>query len=210
MKLKKFMYFYPEKPQLVLNDSRAMDDMSKDSNYIAELKYNGQRCELHMIDGKCHFWDRHGKALKYDKDPLHEKGRQDIIDILKSKFGKGYFIFDCELRHNKVTNIQNKMVIYDIHCYKNELLNRKPFWARRAILENYFDDSDTDTVRLISQFKHTDDFRSIFINACESNNDEIEGIVIKNLQGMLKLGRTSSADSQWMFKARKQTGRHRY
>ena len=227
MKLKEFTYFYPEKPQLILINSDAFEKFSNDDDYVAQPKFNEQRCELHLIDGVGHFWDRHGKELTYNTNPAYAEGKKEIVRILVDKFGdRGYFQFDAGLRHNKVPGIKNKLVIYDIFVYKNEVLNRLIYDERRDILKRYFEkryfgkkvwmyDMD-DTVHLINQ--HPNDFQRHFNEYTASGDvdesyphpEEFEGLVMKSKKGMLRLGRVSGADSTWMFKVRIQTGRHRY
>lgn len=213
MKLNSITYFYPEKPVLILIETDAFQEMSDSPLYVAEPKYNGQRCELHLLDGELEFWDRHGKHLSYNSNALYEDGREAIKKELVRIFGStGYFVLDGELRHNKVTGIQNKIVIYDIHVYKNEVLNKMVFKDRRELLESLgFSMFNGDTVHLIYQYK--DDFRThynSFIAGNYGDADEFEGLVMKRLDGKLKLGRASGTDSIWMFKVRKLTGRHRY
>ena len=225
MKLKKFTYFYPEKPQLILKESDAFGQMSFDPVYVAEPKLNEQRCELHLINGVAHFWDRHGKELTYNSNPIYEDGKNEITRILVEKFGDtGYFLFDAGLRHNKVHGVSHKLVIYDIHVYRDEVLNKLIFDERRDILEKYFIgtlktlgsfsgtfQNHNDTVHLINQYYVN--FQKVYdeyISGDLGNPDEFEGLVIKSLNGKLKLGRASGTDSIWMFKVRKATGRHRY
>ena len=210
MKLKKFTYFYPEAPELILIESDAFTEMSNDDNYIAEPKFNEQRCELHLIDGVVHFWDRHGKSLSYDSNPMYADGREKIAKIIVDTFGdKGYFLLDAGLRHNKVEGINNKLVIYDIHVYQNEVLNKWEFEERRAVLElNFKNTSPDDTVHLIEW--HLNDFHKWFKYYAEHPSGEFEGLVMKNRKGKLKLSRTSNNKSLWMFKTRIKTGRHRY
>jgi ATP-dependent DNA ligase len=210
MKLKKFTYFYPEKPVLILIESEAFKKFSDDPDYIAEPKFNEQRCELHLINGVAHFWDRHGKELDYNKNASYAEGKKVITQIFVDKFGDmGYFIFDTGLRHNKVSGINNKLVIYDIHVYKDEVLNQLTFEERRNILEGYFKKNNDvdDTVHLIHQ--RPDNFKKWFKYYTDGSN-EFEGLVMKNKKGKLKLGKVSASDSTWMFKVRIQTGRHRY
>jgi ATP-dependent DNA ligase len=211
---KDFIYFYPEKPVLLLKDTEEFNKLSKDPDYICEPKFNGSRCQLHLIDGVAHFWDRHGKELSYNTNALYVEGRKKIVDKLIRLLGsEGYYLFDCELRHNKVEGVQNKLVIFDIHIFKNKFLNRLTFRERRDILEKIFDipEKFIDTcpesiVHLIKQYPIR--FEEIFNHY--SKFDEFEGVVIKNLNGKLNLGRTASKKSMWMFKVRKQTGRHRW
>lgn len=214
MKIDVFKYFYPERPVLVHRDQDLVDRLSDDPNWIAELKYNGQKLELHVIDGKVLFYGRHGNLLKYHYDPSPE-----LVEYFKKRFPKGYYLFSGELRHNKVVGVQHKIVLWDVFIYKNQFLYKEPYWARRAFLEKHFHSFGDATfqnldiykknnypVCLIYQFKT--DFKKVFNEVIKE--DELEGLVMKNLQGKLDLGRKSGPDSKWQFKIRKETGRHKF
>jgi hypothetical protein len=224
MKIKSFKYFYPEKPVLISIDQDLFEQLSDDPDWIAEPKYNGQRCCLWVIGGNVEFWGRHGKKLKYNEDPDPE-----MVAILTKKFPKGIFLFDAELRHNKVSGIRHKIVIWDVFIWRGEFLNRHQYWTRRAMLNLKFEDTsrnwesatpdtigDDDKVSLIRQ--HTKNFRQEFlwytgdpsVDESYSNTEEFEGLVLKNVHGMLNIGRTSAADSDWMFKVRKPSGRYKF
>lgn len=218
MKIKTFKYFYPEKPVLMQIIQAEFEEMSNNPQWIAEPKYNGARCEVHLFYGEVEFWDRHGKRLDFDSNPLYKEGRDKIKKILVRAFGKvGYFLFDGELRHNKVTGIQCKLVLWDCFIFNHELLNKLPYWARRDKLENKtigttksFSHND-DSVILIAQYK--DNFKKVYedcISGVYGDPDEFEGLVMKNVNGKLNLGRVSGSPSNWMFKIRKATNRHRY
>lgn len=216
MKIKRFKYFYPEKPFLIQIGQDEFTEMSNDPKYVAEAKYNGARCEVHIMDGKVEFWDRHGKRLDFDTNPLYTELRNKIKKILIKAFGKvGYFLFDGELRHNKVRGIQGKLVLWDCFIHENEFLNRLPYWARRAKIQEKLKvdngDFQNEPVFLIRQW--TTDFKTVYdeyVSGKWGDPDEFEGVVIKNVNGNLNLGTSSGSPSNWMFKVRKQTGRHRY
>jgi ATP-dependent DNA ligase len=203
MKIKNFKYFYPEKPVLTTIDQELFGDMSNDDDYVAEPKYNGQRCCLHIMDGKVEFWGRHGKKLKYNDDPDPE-----MVAELKARFPKGYFLFDSELRHNKTTGIRNKLVLWDVFIWRDELLNKLQYWSRRAMLELRIEDMDTSKITLIAQ--HSTDFKRVYEKYASDPSDEFEGLVMKNVHGMINIGRTSAAESNWMFKVRKPSGRYKF
>ena len=206
MKIKKFKYFYPEKPVLMNIEQESFEDMSNDTEWVAELKYNGQRCCLHILDGKVEFWGRHGKKLKYNDDP-----DATMVAYLAKKFPRGYFLFDAELRHNKTVGVRDKLVIWDVFIFRDELLNKEQYWTRRAILESRleplgFNIDEKETVKLIEQYPT--DFAEVYDRVIK--NDEIEGLVIKNLRGKFNIGRASASDSNWMYKVRKPSGRYAF
>ena len=203
MKIKEFKYFFPEKPVLISIDQPLFEELSNNPDWVAEPKYNGNRCPLWIIDGDVQFWGRHGKLLKYNSDPDPE-----MVAILKRKFPKGVFLFDSELRHNKVKGIRNKLIIWDVFIWINELLNHLQYWSRRAILELKFEGNSNDKVALIRQ--HSTDFKENFLAYANDPTDEFEGLVLKNVHGMLNIGRTSASDSRWMWKVRKPSGRYKF
>ena len=207
MNIKTFKYFYPEKPVLMNIEQESFEAMSRDPNWVAEKKYNGQRCPLWIIDGKVEFWGRHVKLLKYNDDPDPE-----IVAYLKDKFPKGVFLFDSELRHNKTVGVRHKLVIWDTFIFRDRLLNKEQYWTRRAILEARLDwfqsflEATDNKVKLIQQYP--DNFAALYRRVIK--DDEIEGLVLKNQHGMLNISRTAGQDSNWMYKVRKPSGRYAF
>ena len=136
MNIDKFTYFYPEKPTLVSIEQDIFDMMSDDQKWIAEAKYNGARLQLHIMDGRPEFWDRHGKKLVYQ--PTDE-----ILNEVKNLFPqKGYYLFDGELRHNKVIGVKNMIMIYDALICDGELMIEVPFSVRRKYLERFLNQNN--------------------------------------------------------------------
>ena len=201
MRLRRFKYFYPEKPVLVHREQELVHKMSENPDYVGEIKFNGQRLVLHVIDGEPQFWGRHGDILTY-------KPSESVLSAIKEKIPcEGYYIFDGELRHNKVPGVRDKIVLWDVFAWAGRT-TRSSYAVRREFLKSLNLDTDMDsTLILIEQcecnFKETFD-RLI------TESDEFEGIVMKNLKGVLNLGRTGAKNSDWMFKIRRTTGRHRY
>jgi ATP-dependent DNA ligase len=190
MTLNEFSYFYPEKPTLISIDQPLFEMVNNSPSWIAEKKYNGCRLQLHYLNGQFQFYGRHGIRLKFEvgeelKDPL------DKLNL------KGYCLFDGELRNNKVKGVSQKIIFYDIFIWENELLWKMPFRQRRDILNTLFE-IESEPIGLTKQFDC--DFVELFNRITD---DEIEGLVIKNLQGKLDLGKKKSNDSAWMVKIRR-------
>lgn len=202
MKIEEFPYYlYPEKPELISKDQRLFDKLNRKESWLAEYKYNGSRLQLHMMNGEIQFWDRHGKQLAYNRTPSKE-----IIELLKNAdLPNSYNLFDGELRHNKVVGIQHKIILYDVIIYNGELLIKVPFQERRKILEKHFG-VESEPVGITKQFQT--DFHKMYNISME--NEELEGLILKNKNGVLDVSRTSNRNSLWMKKVRKQTGRHRF
>lgn len=202
MKLSKFKYFYPEAPFLVHRDQNLVSKLSSDPDFISEIKFNGQRLVLHVNDGTPEFWGRHGNKLTY-------KPSKDVLAAIKAKVpSKGYYVFDGELRHNKVIGIRNKIVLWDVFVWSNETATELEYCQRRELLKGLgLETSLESTLILIEQY--SGNFKKIF-DKLITITDEFEGLVIKNIHGQLELGRRSGVESQWMFKIRRKTNKHRF
>jgi len=200
MKLYKFKYFYPEKPKLLVRGQPMFKKLSEHPLWIAEPKYNGQRVQLHLLDGEATFWGRQGEPLKY-------KPSNGVLEAIKNTLPQvGYYLLDGELRHNKVKGVKDKIVFWDVFIHNKKLQTESPYWVRRSLLLDLLKINDLEVISLIKQY--TNNFEKAFNNLMPF--EEFEGLVLKNTQGKLNLGAKSGPESRWMFKVRKETGRHRY
>lgn len=212
MKIESFQYFYPEKPRLLTINQPLFDWLSKDKNWVAEAKLNGSRLQLHFLNGHWEFWGRHGEPLAY-------KPTDNLLKALKKLGLKGYWLFDGELRHNKTKGIQNRICLYDMIIQEGKLLLGMPFKERRKILQSLIlEEYPTDNMdKIDGQFvkqlitipkQYPFGFKSVFGHL--TKEDEIEGLVIKNLEGKLNLGRKAGTNSGWMWKVRKPNGSYHF
>jgi ATP-dependent DNA ligase len=201
MKFDTFTYFFPERPVLVPPASPLIDKLSDDTRFIAQPKYNGNRLQLHFLNGEWQFWNRHGKRLNFIPDLELQKA----LNILSCRL-QGYWLFDGELRDKKVKGIRSQVVLWDVFLMNGLMLNNSTYQERRQILSGVMVGLDGRPLELIKQFKT--DFRAVFSDLIK--DPEIEGIVMKNLDGKLNLSRTSGQDSAWMLKARKPNNSYRF
>jgi ATP-dependent DNA ligase len=200
VKLTEFKYFYPEKPRLINVNQALFSRLSEDDLWVAERKYNGQRLQLHCINGEFQFWGRHGELLKYTLS-------DELLEELKGlSLPRGYCLLDGELRHNKVPGIQHKIIFYDVFIWDGNLLIGEGFWYRRAILHDTIGIEKRNRVGIPLQYPGK--FRQTFDQVIE--DPEIEGLVMKNMRGKLALGRTAGIDSGWMYKVRRPSGRYHF
>ena len=204
MKLNKFTYFYPEKPKLINVDQPLFEELSNNPEWIAELKYNESRLQLHFINGGFQFWNRHGEEFNYTPS---EEVVFALCPLRHLILDTGYWLFDGGLRHNKTKGIRHQIILYDIFIMKSELMVGKPFWYRRSMLERLAQgDDDKWTISIPEKF--SSDFRAVY--DCHTKRPEIEGLVMKKLSGKLRLGRKTGLDSDWMFKARRPNNSYRF
>jgi ATP-dependent DNA ligase len=191
------MYFYPEKPKLINIDQPLFQKLSDDPKWVAEPKYNGSRLVL-MIDGdKIEFWNRHGQQFGYKPD-------KNLRESLKefASHTTGFCMFDGELRHNKVKGISHKIVLWDTLMWDGKLLTEMPYSERHPVWAWMPGKAMGITFQAFCRFKE------MFTQW--TKDPEIEGLVIKNLNGKLNLSRTAGQPSNWMFKVRRPNNSYRF
>jgi ATP-dependent DNA ligase len=200
MTLDTFKYFYPERPRLLHIEQPLFDTLSDHPDWIAEPKFNGSRLQLHYLDGAFQFWNRHEQPMAYTPSP-------EVQEALSGLNLKGYWLFDGELRHNKTKGVRHKIVLYDLFIADGTLLLGATFQDRRGILETLLHyNGDYNLLSLSLQYP--EGFRQVFGELIK--DEELEGLVIKNLRGQLQLGRGRAVESRWMWKARKPSGRYHF
>ncbi len=183
--------------------------MSQDPQWIADKKYNGSRVELHALpagpdgQGKFLFYNRHGQPMRYTPNPEMAQA------LAKLPLPDGYCLFDGELRHNKVAGVRHRMVLFDVFIWDGELQTEKTFRDRRLLLEYLTPRGTAEEDRPITfpSWFH-EDFERVFTMV--TMDPEIEGPVMKYLNGKLAIRRTGPVESNWMWKVRKASGRYRF
>jgi len=197
-KVEGFKYFYPERARLMHIDQPLFEELSANPLWVAEPKFNGSRLQLHHLPtGEWQFWNRHEQLMAYTPSA-------EVMADLAGLNLSGYWLFDGELRHNKVKGVRHRIALYDVFIAGGDLLLGTTFGDRRGILEvlfHYCGPDVGDVLDLAHQYEG--DFRQVFDGFLADK--EIEGLVIKNLKGKLNLGRTRAADSTWQWKVRKES-----
>jgi ATP-dependent DNA ligase len=191
--MKAITYYFPEKPTLISKDQALTARLSADPDYVAERKYNGIRLQLHYINGKFQFWGRHRDLLKFTPD-AELSAALKALPLEKDR----YYLFDGELRNNKTKGVRQKIMIFDVFVWKDKVLTGVSFSERRKIIESLF---PVDGEPIGVPFEFTENFVDVFSKV--TADDEIEGLVIKNLKAPFKISRTSPVNSTWMYKVRK-------
>jgi len=193
-----FKYFYPERPRLLHIEHPLFEKLSSDIHWVAEPKYNGSRLQLHYLNGEWQFWNRHEQLMDYTPN-------EEVREALAGLKLEGYWLFDGELRHNKTKGVRHKIVLYDVFRAGGTLLLGAVFRDRRELLE-LLPLRRGGVVSLAPQYR--ENFYEIFRAAIQ--DEEIEGLVLKNLWGQLNLGRGRAVESNWMWKVRKPSGRYHF
>jgi ATP-dependent DNA ligase len=203
LKITSFTYFFPERPGLIHIDQPLFSRLSLNPAWIAEPKYNGSRLGLHRLpSGNWQLWNRHGERFSYI--PTGELVEAMAAMPLEAE---QYYLFDAELRHNKTKGVRGKIVIYDCFIFASGLLTGVPFEDRRGILE-VMEKNGGGYEALTIAPQYPGDFRAVY--DALTPDPEIEGLVMKRLDGKLNLGRKSAANSTWMMKVRKPNNSYQF
>jgi ATP-dependent DNA ligase len=184
-------YFYPEQPRRPEDGPALLDLLSADPDWVAEPKYHGNRLQLYYLDGKWQFWNRHGSRMAYVPSP-------EVLTALNALKLEGLWHFDGELRHNKVKGVRHQIVLFDLFMVAGEPAIYPCFGERRLGLETLIGDRLSGPLSLAPQC--ATDFGTVFEQFRQ--DQEIEGLVLKNLRGERQLSPFCGTPSRWMWKVK--------
>lgn len=217
-------FIYPPHPQTKLKiRPESLDRLEQEGGWIAQRKYNGSHCVVHIKKGKVQIWNRIGEPFRtYQLMPsmigCFLQGIDDSLEL----------VLDGELLHtkakSKITNKQaqtNTIVLYDI-LFCNRILLQMPFEERYNLLSGICGKpkiyepkkrglavSKVEESELWLAENFLEEFAYRFYEMYEfdrEGNDkfpEIEGLVCKRGKGsFLNIGNTKY-DVSWMMRVRK-------
>ena len=204
--------------------TNASRDEWQDPNFVYEIKYDGERQLLHLIEGKNYMTGRRPSDVT---GRLPEKGeyvphltKHDIpalygtvidgelihpsgdFDLLRSIMGSGTAERAIRLQeeHGKL-----QFYVYDLLCYKGEDVMNRPFSERRKLLEEvvielYQNNVSMEILKIAKQFKPNEyDIKLLFEQIIEAGH---EGLMRRRLSGKYKIcdGSKKSSDLQKLKK----------
>ena len=169
-------------------------------NWIASIKYDGVRCQLHFIDGKLKLINRSGRNITHQYPELHsfDPGIDVVLDgelcVFKgevSAFNEGIaFRSHCQSQDAISSSMQGNPVTYvafDILRLRNDDLRGKPWHFRHKALELLFEAFKGDPVLKIEEFSR--DIYALWDKACQRGE---EGIILKEVNSLYLEGKRSS------------------
>jgi ATP-dependent DNA ligase len=166
--------FYPGKPKEIVTTGTVFTDKSLDPNWVAEPKWNGWRlfAQSNAQGVVTAFNSKGGRLSHFEKEGL-------IIP-------PNTFI-DCEWVDRRTTTVKNKIVVFGILQYENQILEGKEEANQRRILEMLFKNnqisSDYHDIQLVERFNEN------FLDHFNRLRDEkiIEGLVLKKLNAPIEM-----------------------
>lgn len=198
------LYYYPNKPILLTRDSPQVQKLSDDSNWWAEIKKNGSRLCLWKSkqDSLKHdnyndfiFWNRHKEVLKYQPS-------SELLDELNSLNIPDGTHLDAELLHHKTKNIKHFVYVYDIYRYKNSEVF-ETLEVRRKMIEDIIKEG-LGHVQLAKTYSNN--FVDLYDKV--TVDEENEGLVMKNKNGLIVWNLKTCIEVPWQFKIRKSNGNY--
>jgi ATP-dependent DNA ligase len=166
-------YFYPPQPTRIWPNANLFMTLSANSNWDAEIKYNGWRL-LIFKEKSNKFFNRHGTLIDMN------------TEIFNHHFESvpNYTVFDCELVEFRTKALKNIIVIFDVPFYDGIDLRNKPLKDRRLHFENFLEaplqlaQKEKSQVYRIRQFQK--DLVKLYSVVIDKNDPSEEGIVLKN------------------------------
>jgi len=193
------IYFYPNRPILLAPDHEKVGSLSKNPNWIAEKKWNGDRLVL-LYDGKFLFCNRNKSEFK------RYTPTREVLEELKSLDLPKNTQLDGELVHNKTKDIKHQLKIYDIYTYDNEKV-RLPLLRRKRLLKRIFSNKQFIHLERVKHYKSN--FYKVFLKLTK-HDSAIEGLVMKDLTGMITWNPMKSVDVAWQIKIRKESKNYKF
>jgi hypothetical protein len=205
-------YYYPNRPTLIPADPVTpmdpkpsyINELEASGKYIGEFKWNGDNTLIYTDDMA--FWNREHKRLCYNPHP-------DVIKELK-QFPKGC-ILNAETMHRHTKTVKDIVIVHSLFAWMGKPLFGKAWGYARHLLEGLAWLPRTCGTQL-SYGCHVllaEDFKFGFWKMYQEAlkcDDAIEGIVLKNPEGLLQFSSTKLADVSYMMKIRKPSKKYSF
>jgi len=167
---------------------------------LSEIKYDGERVQLHMADNKFNFFSRSLKPVQKHKVKHFEEY------IPKAFPGGNSMILDCEvllidtktgiplpfgtLGVHKKTHFENANVclfVFDILHFNGENVMHKSMKERRKILERNMEEIPNRVMKSELKFvKEPDALKDMIVHVIKNG---LEGLVLKDVRGIYEPGK---------------------
>jgi hypothetical protein len=205
-----YRYIFPPRPKNAIPDTEL--NFWDNGSLIAQPKLNGSNCVIFTNGIKTVVMNRHNQRLTNFNISDNE-----IKDIYR---GEGWMILNGEYMNKSKSDENNqvfnhKLVIFDILGFNGEYLVGKTFEERILLLDEIYDQVDSDkeylfkvTENVYRVKSYTINFKNIFDKLTPI--DMIEGLVMKRKNARLELGTSENNNTKSQLKCRKATKNYKY
>lgn len=212
MNYNSFRYIFPPRPKNAIPDSDL--NFWDNGSLLAQPKLNGSNCVIFTNGEKLMVMNRHSQHLTNV-----DIQRQEVLDLFKGDIGKwmvlnGEYLNKSKQDENRQT-FNHKLVIFDILVYNSDYLVGKTFQERINLLDELYDQKDSEKSYLYSISNNVYRVKS-FENGFKSIYDQltpidmIEGLVLKRKNARLEIGNTENNNIKSQLKARKATKLYKF
>jgi len=223
-------FIFPPHP---IKEKPVKEEIEKytDPKYVAELKINDTRLELHKNDGKFTFTDRRGTKLTYTPSP-------DLIKQLEKMNIPDNTVLDGGLLHFKWPHVKHCIVFWDVIKLEGKVPETNTYEERRELLEKvtglktyrnrnfrklykwilenlklnniilspqHIGKDFFDFYKFIEADKEYSTFRDKLVSGCL-----FEGLVVKNKEAKLTISYSSTPPCGSMVKFRRASTKYDY
>lgn len=208
-----FAYIYPPRPAGAIPP----DNVTRYPGWIAQYKYNGTRNVIFVFpDGHIEMF---GRKKEHNKAYITTDEMRAAFISLKLPKNK-FHVFDGELMHSKTRGIKDRLILFDILVYNGEYLLGTRYINRYRLLENILGsptEFETETGNKIAYRAnkniwlskiYTKDLGARFQRLIHM--DEVEGLILKDPNGILTYGLQEENNGAWMIRVRKPNKNYAY
>ena len=212
MRYDEYNYLWPPRPENALPTSSLQ--FYEKRGWVAQMKMNGT-CTVVFVspDGELIFKTRH------NEDHKNWVPSDESTKVFRDLPGDGWYVFVCELLHNKTSLVKDTFYIFDILVNDGELLVGSTFTDRISLLQTIFDVKDEENVVSLGSDGYyilnsnawlaktiTADFKAVW-RVADNNKPEdgaplVEGLVLKNPKAVLDVPGRRTDNSDWQVKCR--------
>lgn len=147
MRYEGYTYLWPPRPKKAIPEN--MLHFYEQRGWVGQMKKNGT-CTVVFVspDGDVTYKTRHNDDHKM-WSPTERS--QKVFENLP---GDGWYVFVCEVLHNKTALIKDTVYIFDILVADGDLLIGKNFIERMDLLKGIFNIQEDDNVVSLSDSSH--------------------------------------------------------
>ena len=204
MEYTKFTYLWPTYPEkaIAARDIGLYETLFK---HVAQIKMNGTSSVIAVSPEKeIIAMTRHNEVHKaWSPTKLNTK-------LFRALPGKGWYVLQAELMHNKVPGIRDVNYIHEILVDNGEYLVGTKFWERQErlgklfskgseeeTLSHYVLDENTWLAR-----NYTSGFTELFSKIKALKLPQYEGLVFKDPEATLAICSRPNSNASWLSKSR--------
>lgn len=199
-------YIYPPRAKRVAKPSQ-LPDFEAEGLWLAQRKYNGDRCPIQITPSEVYLWNRHGNRQKYALPPSVRR------ELLSLSLPQGETWLDGELVHPKSPDT---FVLFDVLQLGGEYLHSIPQEKRLEMLHDICrNPTQIDSLMGFPVSDHVflaQTWDESFVDRYTDHiaDDLIEGLVLRQKGSFLGGWGHTEYEVDWMIRCRKPSKKYRF